>query len=156
MPSGSGLASAACLDEPEDAPTGVTLVDAEKTMPRSRFFVDRKTQYYAMFSDLFRYALLRAGAGIYVDCDVYCLKPIPDAEYIYGWDTGDPDDIIATGVLKLPPGCPLLDDMWKAANDPAFVPPWFKASKRAKLHQRLCWDSTAPPTCLAPRSDLML
>ena len=118
-------------DEPEDAPECVTLVDASKLMPRTRYFTDTKTSYPSMFSDLFRYALLRAGLGVYVDCDIYCLKPIHDAEYIFGWES---DIYINGAVLKLPDSAPLLNDLWEAANHPALIPPWVKLGRRAELH----------------------
>jgi hypothetical protein len=120
-------------DRPEDVPDGVTVADAAKVLPRSLAFT-HPSNGLAMFSDLFRYALLRQQPRTWVDCDVFCLKPIPEAEYLFGWVK--PGKRINTAILHLPPASPLLDDMWRAGSNPAFVPPWFKWRKRAKLHAR--------------------
>ena len=63
-------------DDPTDAPAGVELADASKILPRERVVVHRNGSY-ALFADIFRYKLLASGAEIYVDCDMYCVRPLP-------------------------------------------------------------------------------
>ena len=86
-----------------------------------------------MFSDLFRYSFLRRSGGTCVDCDVYVLRPIPDSEYIFAWEGLK---FLNVAVLKLPVDSPLLDDLWTAANNPVFIPPWLSKKKRRKLKLR--------------------
>ena len=119
-------------EEPEDTPDCVTLVDASNLIPKANIF-RHKTGSYAMFSDLFRYAILRAGLGIYVDCDVYCLRPIEDADYIFAWEDAR---YINGAVLKLPAQSPLLNDLWTAINTAGFIPPWERINKRIKWRMK--------------------
>jgi hypothetical protein len=127
-----------CYERPKDTPAGVELADAAKLLPEDRMVRHRKSGSLALFSDLLRYELLGAGLGLYVDCDVFCLRPIEDDDYIFGWET---NKIIATGVLKLPRNCPVLAALRAIKDTPNFVPPWRKASKR----RRLAWLRGAAP-----------
>jgi hypothetical protein len=120
-------------DRPEDIPDGVTLSDASKVLSRTLFWVHQQTGLRTMFSDFFRYALLRQEARTWVDCDVYCLKAIPEAEYIFGWLPGKS---ICNAILRLPPHSALLRDLWGAASDPRFVPPWLPAKQRYPMKLR--------------------
>jgi len=119
-------------EAPADLPAGVTLVDASATMPKSRIIRHRQTQSLALFSDMFRYRLLRNGADIYVDCDVYCLKPIEAGDHVFGFET---DTQINGAVLGLPAGSRLLQALIAASEDPKFIPPW--QPRRKQRWQRL-------------------
>ena len=121
-------------DEPQDTPFGVELADASKFLPRSRIFKNQKKglDTFSAFSDLLRYEILRAGlGGVYVDCDVYCLKPFQDADYIVGWEK---DQQVNNAVLKLPSDCPALADLCAIKDVKNFIPPWY--SFRRKLRYR--------------------
>ena len=69
------------------------------------------------FSDLFRYKRLYREGGIWIDADMYLLKPLPDTEYIISSERTNQTgaykrsikEIPNIGVLKLPKGCYLLD-----------------------------------------------
>lgn len=119
-------------DHVEDVPEGITIVDANKIIPASKIFKHNKTGSYALFSDLFRYELLTKVDGVYVDCDVYCLKPItiPDSGYLLGFED---DKMINGAVLAMPKDCQLLKDLLTAAYDPYFVPPWYSSTKQTRL-----------------------
>ena len=133
-----------CLD-------GSELADANKLIPQTYEIRHRKTGDLSLFSDFLRYALLQKGLGLYVDCDVYCLKPIEDADFIVGWFR---DDLVANAVLKLPPDCPALLDLCSIPINRQFIPPWFSNSKRVKFKLRgligrgrvedLPWGSIGP------------
>jgi mannosyltransferase OCH1-like enzyme len=81
---------------------------------------------------VFRYELLTKVSGIYVDCDVYCLKPIviPDSSYLLGYES---DNKINGAVLALPQDSSLLKLLLDAAYNPFFVPPWYKKSRQKRL-----------------------
>lgn len=119
-------------DKPEDVPDNVVLANASHLIPRSQIYRHRSSGSFAPFSDRFRYAILRAGLGVYVDCDVYCVRPIEDGEYLFCWEGG----VLNNAVLKLPANSPLLGDLLAAVNNPRFVPPWVAARRRLKWRLR--------------------
>ncbi len=102
-------------------------------MPESAIIRYRKSGSYSLFSNLYRLKILEAGLGLYVDCDVYCLKPIPDKDYIFGFET---DKQLNGAVLKLPSDSDVLKNFLAATSKRAFVPPWFKTSRRWPLNVR--------------------
>lgn len=126
-----------CYQRPKDTPDGVEVADAAELLPESRMIRHRKGGSPALFSDLLRYEILAAGRGLYVDCDVFCVRSIEDAEYILGRET---EKSIASGVLKLPPDCPVLAALRAIKDTPNFVPPWRKVPPR-----RLAWLLGAGP-----------
>ncbi|MDQ1209805.1 hypothetical protein QE380_002728 [Acinetobacter baylyi] len=119
-------------DEIEDIPSGVVRVDANIIIPSKKIIKHNETGSYALFSDIFRYELMRNVEGIYVDCDVYCLKPltIPEHGYLLGFED---DNWINGAVLKIPKDSELLSSLLAAAYDPKFIPPWYSSSKQFKL-----------------------
>lgn len=116
----------------EDIPVGVKIVDANNVIPKEKIFVHKKTGSYALFSDVFRYELLKKIDGVYVDCDVYCIKPLLklDSDYTLGYQ----DDFEVNGaVLGLPKDSLLLEALLNAAYDPFFIPPWYPTKKKRRL-----------------------
>jgi hypothetical protein len=114
-------------DPPEDAPYGVEIADASILLDRSKIIRHRKTGSLALASDLFRYELLAAEAGIYVDCDCYCVRPVPDEDFLFGWED---DKTIAIGVLKTPPDSHLLSALRAIGTTRGFIPPWEKPRRK--------------------------
>ena len=95
-----------CYERPKGATNDIEIADANKLLPATREIRYRDCLAgggLSLFSNLLRYELLRAGLGLYVDCDVFCLRPIEDAEYIFGWET---KKLINNAVLKIPADCP--------------------------------------------------
>ena len=115
-----------CYDEPEDVPSGVELDDASVLLPKDRMFLKRNN--VSLFVDFLRYELLGAGRGLYVDCDVFCLRPIEDAHYIFAGEDGN---YLNVAVLKLPRDCPTLTAL-RSIKEPNFWPPW-RADTRRRL-----------------------
>ena len=126
-----------CYRKPVDVPKGVELADAGALLPESQLIRHKESGSYALFSDLLRYRILREGLGLYVDCDIFCIRPIEDENYIFGWST---PKAINGAVLKLPCDSPILTDLCNI--DDGFVPPW--SSRRYKLRMRLCRMLGAP------------
>ena len=114
-------------DRVKDLPPGVELVDAAKIIERSKIVRHKRTGSFALFSDLYRYELLARGAGIYIDCDVYCVRPIRSREYVIGYER---DGATNGAVLAMPSDCLLLTKLRHAAAGPGFIPPWLKPEKR--------------------------
>ncbi len=120
-------------EPPEDVPAGVELCDAARLMKPEELRRDRWKQSYALSSDIYRYRLLRADMGAWVDTDVFCVRPLPEKEYLFGWEN---DTSINGAVLKMPAQCSLLEALCQAAEDPAFIPYWLKPRRQAKLRWR--------------------
>jgi hypothetical protein len=119
-------------NEIDDLPEGVQCVDANEIIPQDKIFKHNKTGSYALFSDIFRYELLKKVNGVYVDCDVYCLKPlyIQNRDYLLGYED---DNKINGAVLALPKESELLSKLLNVAYDPFFIPLWYSKSKQRKL-----------------------
>lgn len=117
----------------QDLPQGITITDANNIIPQNEIIRHKSTGSYALFSDIFRYELLKRVDGIYVDCDVYCLKPltIPEHGYLLGYED---DHKINGAVLALPKDSELLNKLIDISHDPSFIPPWYaqKTQKRLK------------------------
>jgi hypothetical protein len=123
-----------CYETPKDAPAYIEIADARRFLAEDRILRHRKTGSLALHADLLRYEILGAGLGLYVDCDVFCLRPIEDADYIFGWEG---PRLLNTGILKLPPDCPVLAELQGIKDSPTFEPPW--AVKRQKGRRRFEW-----------------
>lgn len=71
----------------EGVPRGVTVCDAGAIVSPERMFFYKGSRTPAVFSDLFRLELMVRELGIWVDADVYCIKPyegLPD--YVFGYE----------------------------------------------------------------------
>lgn len=141
-----------CYKCPEDTPRGVEIADANELLPESRIIRHRKTGSPSLFTNLLRYEILGTNLGLYVDCDVFCIRPIADADYIFGWENLNS---INGAVLKLPPECPALTALRSIKDTPNYVPPWHKPRKPRRLEwlrgraptvslEDLPWGSVGP------------
>lgn len=119
--------------KPEDTPDGVRLFDANKLMKEEEIVRHKKTNSLTLASDRYRYRILREGMGLYVDCDVYCVRPFEQSEYVMGWHS---DDTINNAVLNAPFDSPFLKQVLDASEDLYFIAPWFKKRKKAYYRTR--------------------
>lgn len=122
-----------CYDVPRNVPPDVETVDASKLMSRDRVVYYRSNGSPSLFSNLYRLKILEAGLGLYVDCDVFCIRPIPKQDYIFGFQTSDQ---LNGAVLKLPVGSQILLEMLKFADDPYYIVPWLVGSKLLRYRFR--------------------
>lgn len=93
----------------EALPEGAEWRDAADVVPREKlvFYKGRGTP--GVFSDHFRYAVLRAGLGVYADLDMYCVRPIlGPPPYLMAWER---PGSVNGAVLHIPADAPLLDDL---------------------------------------------
>lgn len=104
-------------------PEGAEWRDAAEVLPRERlvFYKGRGTP--GVFSDHFRYAVLRQGRGVYADLDIYVLKPIEGPpDYLFAWER---PGSVNGAVLHIPAHAPLLDDLiaiFETTERPLFEP----------------------------------
>lgn len=111
---------------PHDTPEGVRLFDANKLMKEEEIILHKKTNSLTLASDRYRYRILREGMGLYVDCDMYCVRPFSENEYTFGWHS---HDTINNAVLNAPHDSKFLKQVLEASEDLYFVPPWRKGHK---------------------------
>lgn len=130
------------FDPPEDTPDDIKIFDASKLMRREEITIHRKTKSLSLASDIYRYRMLREGMGMYVDCDVYCLRPFPDQKYVFGWESSN---AISNAVLGAPHNSDLVKRLILAANDRSFIPPWRSKGTRRWLRIRKAVGLPIPP-----------
>ena len=105
-----------------NAPPGVVLEDAAAIVPERICAPFARLGKYAQFANYFRYRMLAARPGIcWVDTDAYCLRAFAPEDHIFGWQGGD---VIANGILALPPDSPVLAELLAMFEDRYFVPGW--------------------------------
>jgi Alpha 1,4-glycosyltransferase conserved region len=122
-----------CYEPIEDVPTHVKLADAETILPKSSITRHRQSGSLAVFSDRFRYHLLRRQSATWLDVDVLLLHPLDSTSpYLFGWET---PTSICTAVMRLPSGSPVLEDLIGLADATLPVPGWWTPEQ--KLRQRL-------------------
>lgn len=124
-------------EEVKDAPRGVSRQDANRLLPKNKLLTYANGGSYALSANLIRYQIQRHNLGLYVDCDVYCLRPMQDEDYIFGWE-----DVYAINcaVLKLPADNPATLDL--ASIQEGWVPPWIKGAP--KPLNEYPWGTTGP------------
>ncbi|MGF1659667.1 MAG: hypothetical protein ACFCUS_09560 [Rubrimonas sp.] len=108
-------------EEVSNLPSGVALRDAETILPRRFLFDDAPTLGPPTRANLFRLALLRAGAGIWLDTDVLLLRPLPQPPDILvslergGW--------LCNGILWARRDFPMMEAVLEAFASRS-TPPW--------------------------------
>lgn len=103
-------------DELENVPPGTDVRDANQVIPKqeSTPFVERGN--IANFADWFRWELLRAKGGYWVDMDMVCLAPFDFPEdVVFGWQQ---DSGPTTAVLRFPPNHPAVVEMVDRSINP--------------------------------------
>jgi hypothetical protein len=136
---------------PAGVPDGVVLKDAADILPETRI-VHHRSGSCSLFSNWFRYELMRSNAGLWLDCDIYLLAAIEDSSpYLFGEEE---PGVLNTAVLRIPAESPLLPPLLALFEERA-VPPWLSARARLSAHWRLRtrgrtgiadmpWGSTGP------------
>ena len=139
-------------ERPIDVPSNVEIADANAIIRREKIFRHKKSNSYAVFVDFFRYVLLQKTNELYVDCDMFCLRKIEPAEYIYGYED---KQYIAIGILRIPSNSALLKKLIHIASFPLVFPPWMGRRQPLEAFGRnllgdgptarhLDWASTGP------------
>jgi len=119
-------------DPPLDLPCGVELADANRLMTRDRVVSYKTNGSLALAANIFRFEIMAAGLGIYVDCDCFCIRRLEANDHIFGWED---DEKINGAVLHLPTNSPLIESMQRIANAD-FIEPWVSPSVKRRRHLR--------------------
>jgi hypothetical protein len=124
-----------CYAEPDGVPDGVTLADAAEVLPEDQI-VRHHTGSVSLFSNRFRYELMRRGAGTWVDLDTYLVAPLPLQPLLL---TRETDDVLSNSPLRLPSDSPMLPELLVPFEERK-VPSWLPWRPRAAAYWRL-WRS---------------
>jgi hypothetical protein len=150
-------------EPPAGIPSGVDVADANLIVSRDRI-IRHRSGSVALFTNWFRYELQRQEKGLWLDCDFYLLKPIPDDEQIL---TFQAPGVLNNAPLRLPPGSPLLPpliEIFAERQVPEWLPMPARIAARWRLWrsgragvERMPWGSAGPHaiTWLAKKHDLM-
>ena len=140
-----------CYGETRGVPDEVEVRDANQVIPANEIFFQRNGSV-AAFSDRFRYELLRANAGTWVDTDIYLLRPLDmEASYLFGQQE---PGLINNAVLRIPAESSLLSallEVFEKRTTPKWLP-WrsYLQSRARELVgggvdlTRLPWGVTGP------------
>jgi Alpha 1,4-glycosyltransferase conserved region len=121
-----------CYDPIEGVPNGICTADAGTILPKTSIIRHRQTRSVALFSNRFRYHLLRRTAATWLDSDMVLLRPLNDTSpYLFGWEMATR---IGTAVLRLPQESAVLHDLRKLTDARVPVPPWWPLKGRLKQH----------------------
>lgn len=95
----------------EGVPPGIIVRDGNDVLTSDWLFRDSRGTF-AGFSDFFRYKLLLASGGWWVDTDMVCLKPFDfEPEYVLA---NEPDLTVGSAVMKVPARSELIARAWEA------------------------------------------
>jgi hypothetical protein len=116
----------------DEVPDGVETADAGSVLPEAAI-VRHKNGSPSLFSNRFRYALQRRGAGAWLDADVYLLRPLPEAPLLLALED---ERWINPAVLRLPSDSPLLGPLlalFEERTVPFWLPPRARIAARWRL-----------------------
>lgn len=118
---------------PEDLPEGVERFDARQIMPLADLIANRETGSVALGTNRYRYRMLAAGMGPYVDCDMYCLQPVPTDAYVFGREDAR---AINNAFLNYPPDSALATALVAETATEFRIPDWLSRRRKALLRVR--------------------
>ena len=142
-----------CYEPIEGVPDGVHTADAAAILPKASIIRHRQTGSVALFSNSFRYHLLKRQPVTWLDTDVVLLRPLANTSpHLFGWET---TTSICNAVMRLPRESPVLSELIKLAGARVPVPEWWRFEKKCRqrmkavigCHKRaedLDWGSFGP------------
>lgn len=114
-------------------PAGVDVQDGRALMSDTRL-VRHRSGHWALASDLFRLEVLQRGLGVWIDTDVFFIKPLSMAHRnVFGWED---EEQVNGAVLGLDTDSPLLATLRQYAFADTVIPPWWKREKRLRYRAR--------------------
>ncbi|GAB4285172.1 MAG: hypothetical protein Kow0058_04390 [Roseovarius sp.] len=122
-------------------PEGVEVRDGRGILDTQNFVTHARTGSVALFSDLFRFHLLaRDPEIIYVDTDVYSLRPLPGGEsHVFGyefWVDEREKGQINGAVLRLPQDSPALQGLLEFTTEEYPIPEWLPPRHLDEIRRR--------------------
>jgi len=126
--------------EVRNIPDGIRVCDGRDILDTDDFLLHDRTQSVALFSDLFRFHMIKAMPEIiYVDTDVFCLRPLVfDDPFLFGYEYFRNEKAwrLNGAVLRLPVESLLLAKMLDFMTDLYPRPNWIPRRVHAEMHAR--------------------
>ncbi|MHA6299743.1 glycosyltransferase family 32 protein [Devosia sp. CAU 1758] len=126
-------------------PQGAEWRDAADVLPKEKLVFYKGKGTPGVFSDHFRYAVLRMGLGVYADLDIYCVKPIEGPpDYLFAWER---PGSVNGAILHISADAPLLADLisiFETAKRPLFEPHLPPMRRFEVAIRRLVGDRVTP------------
>lgn len=116
----------------QNVPEGAELIHGDEVLKIDRFIQHGRTGSFALFSDVFRYHLLKQNTRmIWADLDAYCVKTFKSQTgHFFGWESAHH---INGGVLGLPSDSDALGQMLEMTEDEYGIPEWFPQDEKDRL-----------------------
>jgi hypothetical protein len=110
-------------------PPGVDVRDGREVLPEPRLLKHREKNSWSLGSNIFRYQLMREGRGVWIDADLYFIKPLhlDDRDLLFGWQK---EGLVNGAVLYASPTNPLVEGLFNYLNQEHLVPWWMPWRKR--------------------------
>ncbi|PJI91858.1 hypothetical protein BC777_0699 [Yoonia maricola] len=126
--------------EVKNVPDGVKVRDGREIVATDDFVLHSRSQSVALFSDLFRFHMIKTIPEIiYIDTDVFCLKPLDfEDPYIFGYEKYRNAKAwrINGAILRLPPTSLILHEMLDFMTDEYPQPAWISGRFQAEMKAR--------------------
>lgn len=130
-----------CYRDVSNVPKGVITMDAREILPEGSQFqfqgvrAEMQIGSYSPFSDYFRYTLMTQKNGIWIDSDLYCIKPFDfHQKYIFASEN---DKIIGNAVLRFPGNSKMCKGLTDIMTPPYEMPPWIGPIKKKMALEKL-------------------
>lgn len=122
-----------CYERPSNLPGCIETADAGDILEPARIMRHRGSGSPSLATNYFRYRLQDAGAGPWIDTDVFVVRQLTSVDgYMLGWQD---QQLIGSAVLGLPAG-ELTRNLCHWASQLHPVPFWFNPVQRGWLHFR--------------------
>ncbi len=118
-----------------NVPDGVNICDGRDILDTDNFILHERTQSVALFSDLFRFHMIKQNPDmIYVDTDVYCLKPFDfQNPFLFGYEKRGG---LNGAILRLPPDSLILREMLAFMEETHPMPRWVAPNVQVEMDRR--------------------
>lgn len=117
-------------EEVKNVPEGIEVQNANDILPKQHMLQYKVNNSYALGANIFRYELLRLGKGIWIDADIYFLKPIQiDCDILFGWED---NRYINNAILYFTPDAKILKLIQEFASSEPVVAPWWSREDQEK------------------------
>lgn len=115
-----------------NAPASVEMVDGNTVLSAQDFITHGRTGSLALFSDVFRYYLLKQNDRIiWADLDAYCVRHFEPVDgHFHGWASRS---LINGGVLGMPQDSDALGQLIEMTQDQYSIPEWYDDAEKARL-----------------------
>lgn len=120
----------------DEVPEAIEQVDAREILPEAGIIRHGRTGSPSLFSNRFRYELIRRGFGAWTDADMLFLKPVRTGNGTVFAALEEGTDEIATGFLAYDPDSAFAREVCDWAFRDEMIPPWLKPGEKAWFHAR--------------------